>query len=78
MIWPVCGSTFNPAGRLSTANSIGRWPVAGIVNRNGWPGRTPKTLAPLILGVAGGLGVRITASWRSRRRGDRGLRPRAA
>ena len=64
VIWPVCGSTFNPAGRSSTANSIGRWPVAGMVNRNGCPGRTPKTLAPLIRGVAGGLGVRITASSR--------------
>ena len=68
VIWPVCRSTFNPSGRSSTANSMGRRPVAGIVNKKGWPGRTPKTRAPLIRGAAGAFGVRITASSRGAER----------
>ncbi len=62
VIRPVAASTFHPSGRLSTANVIGSSPVAGIVNRKGQPGRTPKTFGPLMRGVAGGLGVRMTAS----------------
>ena len=40
-------------------NVIGRSPVAAMVNRNGDPGRTPKTFAPLMRGVAGAGGVRM-------------------
>ena len=40
-------------------NFIGRSPVAGIVNKNGEPGRTPKTFAPLMRGVAGAGGVKM-------------------
>ena len=56
---PVCGVQLQAGGRLSAENFIGRSPVAGIVNRNGEPGRTPKTLAPLMRGVAGAAGVRM-------------------
>ena len=59
VIWPVFSSSFRPLGRFFAENVIGRSPVAGIVNRNGEPGRTPKTLAPLMRGVAGAAGVRM-------------------
>ena len=39
---------------------MGRSPVAGIVNKNGEPGRTPKIFAPLMRGVTGTGGVRIS------------------
>src|SRR6185312_10774870 len=58
---PDSASTRSPLGKSSTAKLIGRSPVAGIVNRNGEPGRTPKTSAPLILGERGAAGVRIIA-----------------
>ena len=35
-----------------------------MVNRNGLPGRTPNTRAPLIRGEAAGFGVRMTAASR--------------
>ncbi len=59
VMWPVLASSFKPCGRFFAENFIGRSPVAGIVNRNGEPGRTPKTFAPLMRGVAGAGGVRI-------------------
>src|SRR5438309_1949403 len=58
---PVSASTRNPAGKPSAAKLIGRSPVAEIVNRKGEPGRTPKTSAPLILGVRGAVGVSMIA-----------------
>ncbi len=59
---PVLGSSFTPSGKPSAENCIGRSPVAATVNSTGWPGRTPKTLGPLMRGVAAGLGVRISSS----------------
>src|SRR5262249_23462416 len=56
---PVAGPTFSPPGRLSTAKVMGRFPLAGMLYMKGLPGRTPKTLGPLIRGVGGALGVRI-------------------
>src|SRR5450755_3542551 len=58
VMWPVLASNFKPRGRFSAEKVIGRSPVAGIVNINGEPGRTPKTFAPLRRGVAGAGGVR--------------------
>src|SRR6185369_15567599 len=57
---PVFGSSFRPSGRLSTAYCIGRSPVAGIWYRNGCSGRTPKMPGPLMCGVCGAGGVRIS------------------
>ena len=54
---PVVASRLNPAGRLAAANLIGRSPVAAMVKRTGCPGRTPKTLAPLMRGFGDGFGV---------------------
>ena len=56
---PVWESSISPDGRGVAENLMGRSPVAGIMNKNGEPGRTPKTLAPLIRGAAGAAGVRI-------------------
>ncbi len=44
-----------------------------MVNMKGEPGRTPNTLAPLMRGSAGGLGVRITALFRRRGNGFRAV-----
>src|SRR5262245_57961968 len=60
---PVRASTASPAGRSGALNVMGRLPVAGMVKRKGWPGRTPNTRAPLMRGVAGGGGVRMWAEW---------------
>ena len=66
VIRPVASSSVNPAGRFSAENCIGRSPVAGIRNRNGLPGRTPTTRAPLIRGSGFGFGVRmLAAGWAS-------------
>src|ERR1017187_4951262 len=62
VIWPVLAFSFKPRGRLSAENFMGRSPVAGIVNKNGEPGRTPKIFAPLMRGVSGAGGVRISAA----------------
>src|ERR1035437_10333552 len=56
---PVAGSSFSPLGRFCAEKLIGRSPVAAIVNRNGDPGRTPKTDAPLMRGEVGAGGVRM-------------------
>src|SRR5208282_3990252 len=61
VICPVLASSFKPSGNPSALNAMGRSPVAAMVKRNGWPGRTPNTLAPLMRGVGGGLGVRMMA-----------------
>src|ERR1039457_159073 len=37
---PDCESSFNPRGSFFAEKVIGRSPVAGIVKRNGEPGRT--------------------------------------
>src|SRR5882724_3356681 len=50
---PVCASTVRPAGNPAAEKVMGLSPVAGIVKRTGEPGRTPKTLAPLMRGVSG-------------------------
>jgi hypothetical protein len=62
VIIPVSGSQVNPSGRFITSYLIGFVPVTGIVKRNGEPGLTPKTLAPLIRGAGADGGVRITFS----------------
>src|ERR1019366_406795 len=56
---PVFASSFKPRGSFFAENFIGRSPVAGIVNKNGEPDRTPKTFAPLMRGVADAGGVRM-------------------
>lgn len=50
-IKPVVVSSFSPSGRSSAKKLMGRSPVAGMVKRKGLLGRTPKSLAPLILGL---------------------------
>jgi hypothetical protein len=62
VIRPVFASSDNPSGSPFAEYVIGSSPVAGIVNKNGLSGRTPKTRAPLIRGVAGGCGVRMSAA----------------
>src|SRR4051812_38772350 len=62
VMWPVCGSSERPSGSASAANFIGRSPVAAIMYISGCPGRTPKTLAPLIRGSGGDFGVRMYGS----------------
>src|SRR5262249_19678568 len=62
VIRPEVGSSFSPVGRFSAVKPIGRSPVAAIVNKKGFPGRTPKTFAPLMRGFGDGFGVRTTAS----------------
>ncbi len=59
-MWPVAALTVSPAGKPSTLNSIGRWPVAGMLYSRGEPGLAPKTVGPLIRGWAGDGGVRIS------------------
>src|SRR5512140_1636982 len=49
-IRPVFGSQASPSGRFITSDFIGLSPVAGIVNRNGDPGLTPKIFAPFMRG----------------------------
>src|SRR5208282_6847591 len=61
VIRPEAGSSPSVFGNADAANFIGRSPVAGTVNKNGDPGRTPKTWVPLICGFGEGVGVRITA-----------------
>jgi hypothetical protein len=61
---PVSESSRKPFGKWSALNVIGRAPVAGMVNRKGVPGRTPKIRVPLIRGSGEGLGVKITAGSR--------------
>ena len=48
-------------GQTRHGELIGRSPVAGMVYRNGDPGRTPNTAGPLIRGSGGAGGVRIFA-----------------
>jgi len=62
VICPVLESRLSPEGSPSAENIIGRSPAAAILNKNGDPGRTPNTFAPLMRGVEAGFGVRITAS----------------
>src|SRR4051812_15543722 len=57
VICPVEVSSFNPDGKPSAANSIGRSPEAAMVNRNGERGRTPNAWAPLIRGAGDAGGV---------------------
>ena len=47
------------AGKFFAVKVIGRLPVAGIVKMTGFPGWTPKTFAPLILGFGDGSGVNM-------------------
>jgi len=59
-IWPCAHSPSAPSGD-DPRKVIGRSPVAGIVNRNG-ARMDAKMRAPLMRGVRGALGVRMTAS----------------
>src|SRR5579863_10260019 len=59
---PVAGSMLSPVGSPSAENCNGRNDVAATENRNGCPGRTPKSFVLLIRGVSGDLGVRIVYS----------------
>ena len=56
---PVAGSSFNPRGKILRGKFHRAVAGRGMVNRNGDPGRTPKTFAPLMRGVAGAGGVRM-------------------
>src|SRR5581483_2601483 len=60
-ICPVFASSCKPSGKLSAEKVIGRSPVAAMVKRNGWPGRTPKIFALLMRGFGEDFGVKITA-----------------
>src|SRR5882724_4863470 len=62
VMWPVCGSSCRPDGKLSAAKVIGRSPVAAMVNKNGEPGRTPKISALLMRGLGEAGGVKMTAA----------------
>jgi len=56
---PVFESRMSPFGNPAAENVMGRIPVAAMVYKNGEPGRTPKTFAPLIRGFSDTDGVRI-------------------
>ncbi len=58
-IRPLFSSNISPGGNPSAAKLIGRFPVAGMANKKGRPGRAPNTLAPLIRGFGEGFGVRM-------------------
>jgi hypothetical protein len=53
------GLHISPSGRFKASYFIGFFPVAGILNRNGEPGLTPKIFAPFILTFCEGACVRI-------------------
>src|ERR1039458_2927655 len=55
MMIPVFESSDKPAGRLSTVKLMDRSPLTASECKNGVPGRTPTTIAPLKCGAAAGL-----------------------
>ena len=59
VILPVCLSSVRSSGKLVASKVSGLFPVAAIVNKNGFPGLTPKIFAQLICGLGDSFGVRI-------------------
>jgi hypothetical protein len=77
-IVPESASMVIPAGSPVAANLSGAWPVAGIVKRNGLPGREPTTVGCWIRGVAGALSIEIVMSvWAASAGVDRSIAPAA-
>src|ERR1017187_7190588 len=65
MMIPVFESSDKPAGRLFAVKLIGRSPLTASECKNGVPGRTPTTIAPLKCGAAAGLAAVMICSSRA-------------
>src|ERR1035437_5667158 len=65
MMIPVFESSDKPAGRLSAVKLMGRSPLTASECKNGVPGRTSTTIAPLKCGAAPGLVAAMICSSRA-------------